>query len=470
MEESEIEKCPLLRVLLFIIVGIYLADYLGRGVSTEVWMLIVLVCSVGFVVLSFCRKLQLAQSLLIFLLAFSVAGWRMCLQQNQLFSTKYDQLDYCQAIVAQEPSIHGKVVRTKLLVLDGQNVGQTFNISILRDRLLEKWRRIHEGDGVIVHALLYDGAFIYKDNWIKASVSLSAVSGLMRLRVYALKLRHKLLLHISNHDYSPSFAIIAAMTLGDKSYLSKEQKNDFSAAGSSHLLALSGLHLSILIGVLLLLFPKNRWQSQLFILLAIWAFVILVGMSASVVRSAIMLSLCMLMHIADRKGFSLNSLSFAAILMLLCNPQSLFDVGFQMSCMAVMGIILLTPNIHNKVGSILLVSLSAQIATLPLTLYYFGQWSCYGIFLSLLVIPLSTIILYGMLGVYLLLPFSASAQKLYIVVEEMVEILNQVVSSVASLPGAMISHVYISKFQVFLLYVAILSFYMAIKKFVLIKK
>ena len=292
----------------------------------------------------------------------------------------------------------------------------------------------------------------------------------MRLRVYALKLRHKLLLHISNHDYSPSFAIIAAMTLGDKSYLSKEQKNDFSAAGSSHLLALSGLHLSILIGVLLLLFPKNRWQSQLFILLAIWAFVILVGMSASVVRSAIMLSLCMLMHIADRKGFSLNSLSFAAILMLLCNPQSLFDVGFQMSCMAVMGIILLTPNIHNKVGSILLVSLSAQIATLPLTLYYFGQWSCYGIFLSLLVIPLSTIILYGMLGVYLLLPFTVFAQKLYIVVEEMVEILNKVVSFVASLPGAMINHVYISKFQVFLLYVAILSFYMAIKKFVLIKK
>jgi competence protein ComEC len=163
-------------------------------------------------------------------------------------------------------------------------------------------------------------------------------------------------------------------------------------------------------------------------------------------------------------------LSFAAILMLLCNPQSLFDVGFQMSCMAVMGIILLTPNIHNKVGSILLVSLSAQIATLPLTLYYFGQWSCYGIFLSLLVIPLSTIILYGMLGVYLLLPFTVFAQKLYIVVEEMVEILNKVVSFVASLPGAMINHVYISKFQVFLLYVAILSFYMAIKKFVLIKK
>ena len=110
------------------------------------------------------------------------------------------------------------------------------------------------------------------------------------------------------------YAVVAAMTLGDKSQLTKELRDTYAISGASHILALSGLHLGIIYTLLSLLLSRRRWQvlSQVVIIVCIWLFVFLVGLSASVVRSAVMVSIYALLSLGHRDKLSVNTLAFAA--------------------------------------------------------------------------------------------------------------------------------------------------------------
>ena len=142
------------------------------------------------------------------------------------------------------------------------------------------------------------------------------------------------------------YAVLAAMTLGDKSCLTKDLRNVYSQTGTSHVLALSGLHLSIVFNILLLtfgLFRINRWVSYWLTLLVLWCFVVLVGMPVSVVRAAIMLSVGSIALLLHRRAASLSALSLAAAIVLVMNPESLWDVSFQLSFMAVLSLVFMEP-------------------------------------------------------------------------------------------------------------------------------
>ena len=122
------------------------------------------------------------------------------------------------------------------------------------------------------------------------------------------------------------------MVLGDKSALTQELRDVYAVTGASHVLALSGLHLSIIFMLLTLLLGGSRsftLHSSLFTILSVWAFVFLVGMSTSVVRSATMLTVYALLSLGHRDKMSVNTLAFTAIVMLAVSPLSLYDVGFQ---------------------------------------------------------------------------------------------------------------------------------------------
>ena len=128
-----------------------------------------------------------------------------------------------------------------------------------------------------------------------------------------------------------AIGVVAAMTLGEKSQLDKGLKDTYSKVGASHVLALSGLHLMIIYAFISLFIAWRRFRmvSQVVIIAALWAFAYLVGMSPSVVRSAFMISLYALLSLGYRERMSVNTLSLAAIVMLVVNPQSLYDISFQ---------------------------------------------------------------------------------------------------------------------------------------------
>ena len=327
------------------------------------------------------------------------------------------------------------------------------------------WRYEHLQSAVIGLCFVVLGALLMQ----RALQEPSSVSRLDRSKTYFLAQRAKLLERLSESGVDGSvYAVVAAMTLGDKSQLTKELRDIYAVSGASHILALSGLHLGIIYTLLSLLLSRRRWQviSQVVIIVCIWLFVFLVGMSASVVRSAVMITVYALLSLGHRDKMSVNTLAFAAIVMLLFNPKSLFDVGFQLSFMAVLAILLFYPlfesvwsqqflfdhRLFRWLWTMLAVSCAAQIGVAPLIAYYFGRISCYFLLTNLVVVPAATLILY--LSLLVLLIPSLAYLLIYIV-----DALNQLLSWIAMLPGASIEGLHPTPLQVWMTYVIIGAVY-----------
>ena len=291
-----------------------------------------------------------------------------------------------------------------------------------------------------------------------------------RTRQRCLQWRQKLLERYEAQGLEgEQYAVVAAMTLGDKSALTKHVRDVYSVTGAAHVLALSGLHLGIIYTLLSFLVVGKRWQtlSQIICLLGIWAFAFLVGLSASVVRSAIMLTVYALLSLGHRDKMSLNTLAFTAILMLVVSPRSLFDIGFQLSFMAVGAILLWLPvfmsvfsesylmdhRLVKWVWGMIGVSLSAQLGVAPLIAYYFGRFSTYFLLTNFIVVPAATFILYLSLTALLIPSF---AYLLIYIVKQ----LNACLFYLAAIPGASIEGLHPTITQTTMIYVIIVAVYL----------
>lgn len=295
-------------------------------------------------------------------------------------------------------------------------------------------------------------------------------------------------LHIGEQD----FAVIAAMAMGDKSALSQETKEVYSISGTSHILAVSGLHIGIIFQLIILLLGGKR-RSKLTIILSttiVWAYVIFIGFPASAVRAATMLSIYSMVLLSLRPDPTLNTLALAYIIMVLVNPFNIFDIGFQMSFLAVGSILLFYPlffcllsshsNIIRAIWGLFCVSLAAQIGTLPLIVFYFGRISSYSLITSFIAIPAATLILYLCVLLFILSPltyisFLASPteglmQLVMNVLTSITQFINTAFQLTSMLPGASIEHVHLSLLQLAILYVAILAGYFAFVKWYRLKE
>ena len=204
-------------------------------------------------------------------------------------------------------------------------------------------------------------------------------------------------------------SLLSALTVGEKRDFPQELKESYTAAGASHILALSGLHLGIIYMLLTLLLPyrgRKHWVVVLreaVIVVALWAFAYLAGLPASVVHAAILFSLMSLGRCLRQEPSSLSSLALAAIAMLLFSPHLLFDVSFQLSFSAVFAILLLTPHLqaalrvnelgwfYRYVANLFILTLAAQLGTLPFVWYHFGVLPLYSLLTNILVVPLENI-------------------------------------------------------------------------------
>ena len=318
------------------------------------------------------------------------------------------------------------------------------SVMVIATALLGRWGKVQTA-GIALCAIML-GVLVIEMNMQKAGEG--EASRIERTQQYFLHQRSLLLERLETAGLSDDrYAVVAAMALGDRSALTKELKETYSKTGASHVLALSGLHLGIIYALLSMLVVGRRWQmiTQVATVLSIWAFVFLTGMSASVVRSAIMLTVYALLALGHRQKMSVNTLAFTAIVMLLVTPKALFDVGFQMSFMAVFSILLFVPLFYRPFSAeylmthravswlwgIVAVSVAAQIGVAPLIAYYFGRFSCYFLLTNFIVIPAVTLILYLALGT-LLIP------SMGVVLASMVGLLNTTLLYIATIPGATI--------------------------------
>ena len=323
--------------------------------------------------------------------------------------------------------------------------------------------------------------FVASDKWKRAEVSLEAMPRIDRLALSLQSLRYDLLSRLQGSALSEdSYATIAAMTLGDKTGVSAELRDTYSKAGVSHVLALSGLHLGIIYAMIALLLGRRRntMGGLLVTLLLVWTFALMVGMSPGIVRSAAMFSVYASMNFLQRDYLTTNSLALAASVMLLASPAMLWDVGFQMSFLAVMGIVICHVLLRNnrfyvryshrrsvgKLVSLVCISLAAQLFVLPLVMYYFGNVPFYFLLANIVAVPLTTFIIYAAMLLFVLSPLCRFAAWMTVVwqwlasgVGWVVAQMNTLLKVIASLPGASAEGMYISALQLSLMYVLIVA-------------
>lgn len=318
-------------------------------------------------------------------------------------------------------------------------------------------------------------------------VEYEELSSLDRTLLVADSFRQKMEQHLKSlHIKGQDFAIISAMTLGDKQTLDPETKDTYSISGASHILAVSGLHIGIIFQMFILLMG-GRKRSKLTIalsLVAIWSYVVLIGMPASAIRSAFMISTYSFALLINRNRLSINNLAFTYVTMLLIHPLYLYNISFQMSFIAVLSILLFFPPLfsvlHAKhrysrwIGSLFCVSLAAQIGTLPLIAYYFGRISCYSLLTNFIAIPGATLILYLSAIILLLTPLSLLPGITLLAIPLMqltsrcllsiTQAMNTALKLTTLLPGASIEGIRLNIPQLCLIYLSIVVGYILLKK------
>lgn len=277
------------------------------------------------------------------------------------------------------------------------------------------------------------------------------------------------------HKYFPTddeYAVASALLVGYTDDLSDELRAAYAQTGSMHALAVSGTHVGMLyVGLMFLLARfrfRGRWKllETVLILLAIWAFTFLTGATASVLRASVMFSTYMLGKAFHRDAPAWNVLPASAFGLLLYNPYFLFDVGFQLSYAAVAGMVFFYARLYKLFPpmprwadeglKVLLVGAAAQLGTLPLTLFYFHQFPVYFWLSGWIVVLGGAIFLWG--GALLVLldvwaPVLADwlGKALYY----MLWAINKAIFFIQTLPGSVISNIWIAAWVVAALYIGI---------------
>jgi len=439
--------------------------------------------------------------ILIYLLFFNL-GSLFCLLNNESLKQNYfakTKCDYLKVWVNNEPQQTGNILRLKANVVTGYQKGKPISLSgqMLLTIKLDSLKpiKLKYGDEMMISLKyttveppynpaefdfkawlasqnVYHQAFVYKNHIVNTKNNFG--NPIIKI---ALTIREKQVAKYRSLIKSDeAFAVASTLILGYRADLSEETLSAYSKTGTIHALSVSGAHVAIIYVVLDFMFfflNKNRAlkiAKLLLICTLIWGYALLTGLSPSVVRSAIMISILITAKVLSKKTNSYNVLAFSAFGQLVYNPFLIWDVGFQLSYLAVFGLIYLQPKIYrflytehrwiDKLWSITSMSLAAQIVTFPLSIYYFHQFPVYFLFANLFItIPL---ILMMYLGIGVLIPSFGFLAPAF---EWIINFTNAVLNLIANLPYASFSSIWINLSEFSLLCISLGIFIYALTKF-----
>lgn len=260
---------------------------------------------------------------------------------------------------------------------------------------------------------------------------------------------------------SDNTSLLSALIWGYKQNVPATLRDCFSAAGLSHILAVSGLHTGIIAFLLWLLFFPLRYTSLRYMqgpatLLLLWGYAFVTGLSPSVVRSCIMASFVGVAAMIHRRNTSLNALFGSAVMVLVVSPLQLFDIGFQLSYAAVGGIILFGPFfdiarrfaassvVLRYVSGLFSVSLAAQLSTLPIVIYYFHYFPAWGLLANLFLVPLLPLLVLSALLAQLFTFFGVPCMAVVSVTDGLMSLIIRGADSISALPGAVIGDIWVT--------------------------
>lgn len=492
---------PFMRYALLFALGILAADYTVSylpGVGILVWG--VLLCAAFLFFLKPVHRSSLWSAFALSLLLIG-AGFTRTQQNAGIYEEQHlihdkTSVRAYKGVVSEAVYFSGKTHKVTLQVSETADSSSTFHkshgkvllflqkdiskVPVYGDRLLVKGKPNRPEKPKNPHAFDY-GKFlerqqIYHTDYIRdgefRKLGYKApslfMSQALRMRSHADSLLRK---HIKTPE---TYGIAAALLLGLRHEVSPEIREAYSTAGAIHVLAVSGLHVGIIFLMLKLLLVKlksnriGRWVYVGVSLLVLWLYACITGLSPSVLRAATMFSCIVVAEVSDRRTNIYNTLGFSALLLLFFNPHLIFHIGFQLSYLAVLAIVYLQPKFYrlftfknyfaDKAWALLCVSVTAQLGTFPISVYYFGQFPTHFWLTNLFVITLIGIILYvGVAFLFLGSIHELVGKILGFVLEKLIWLNNKIVLTVESLPVAKLDNLSLSKTEVIACYGLMLS-------------
>ncbi len=496
------KKAPFLRLLIPVITGIILQFYFKIPINVTIVSAIILLST--FILFAFLPeaihfRFKIIQGILIslFLIAFgSLVTWHKDTRNQPNYYENYiDSGSFIVATINEPPVEKAKSFKAlaSVEVVINKDVQQNTTGKVLfyfaKDSSSKK---LKYGDRILLEKPLMaikntgnPGAFDYaqycafqqifqqvylrEKEWKilignKASIFKSVI---FTTRNYILRTLEK---YIPGADES---SLAKALLIGYRVDLDKDLVQAYSNVGVVHLIAISGMHLALIYYFLLWIFAripvikKSKYTQLILVLFCLWFFALLTGATASVLRSAVMFTFISIGSSFDKKNSIYNSLAISAFLLLCYDPFMLWDVGFQLSYLAVLGIVIFQKYIYNwfhfkskifnlgwKLAS---VSLAAQLLTLPICIYYFHQFPLLFLLSNMIAIPLSTVALWGCIAIVALSPIPFAALYLGKLVWLSIWLLNHSVLLINWIPFSIWNGLFLSITATLLLYLIFIS-------------
>lgn len=503
-------RAPLIRLIVPFLAGIVSFVYLQSPVKNLTFFLVFLFSILVIYLFTFSGKYNYRYiwGILSFLLLF-LSGYQLTANKTESFNehhfSKFSSQNSLALARVIEPIIEKeKTFKTTLEIIrvkEEGNWNETTGKAVAYFQRDTTCYNLELNDLIIVNAVFNDvspptnpGEFNYKnylsnhfiyqqtflttDNWL----ILSKEQEFSLIKI-ANDTRNKLLNVFTKYGIENNeFAVVSALMLGYKDKLDPEVVRAYSGAGAMHVLAVSGLHVGIVFFIFnfMLFFldkiPYGYLIKAILLLIALWAYAILTGLSPSVMRAATMFTFIIIGKAFTRNTNIYNTLAASAFILLLYNPYLIMEVGFQLSYLAVIGIVCLQPKIYNlftpnnwllnQIWALTAVSLSAQIATFPLGLLYFHQFPNYFIISNIFVIPAATLVIYSGMVLLALSGIEFIAELIAKFLNGLVKLLNEAVAIIERLPFAITDGIHFTILQTWLIYAFIIS---AIAFFVLKK-
>lgn len=488
---------PLFKLLISLIIGILLGYYLNIALTTAFLLLLVFIVCIVVTIFVFKSANRVLGTTLILLLCFSAGILSQSINNPKNSENHYSKYItqqpntlYLKIKKIEKPTIYHHKYLASVLKVNNTLTSGTVLLLAEKDSTLKNFSVDQEIVTInklhTINSPLNPHQFNYKNYLAKQHIyhqlyahpksifllknSKTTIFGL------AHSFRENIIKSLQKNGFKKQeLAIIKALLLGQREDISKETYNNYKNAGALHILAVSGLHIGVILLLLnycfsfLLRFKNGRVLRLIIVVLLLWAFAFIAGLSASVIRAVTMFSFIAYAFYLKRQTNMYNVLALSMFFLLLGKPMLLFNVGFQLSYAAVFAIITIHPFLLKlwypsnwflkRFWDVMGVSIAAQIGVLPISLYYFHQFPGLFFLSNLMLVPFLGIILgFGIIIIFLgainLLP--AFLANTYL---QIIKVMNNIVAWIGDKEDFVVKHIFFNEVLMFLLFLVLLMFF-----------
>ena len=480
---SFFQRIPFIRITTLFLAGIILSDHTNLNKQL---VAILLVSSLSFLILFWHNSNFVAariQNILV-LVSIFLSGLFYPKNVQEKLHPEFSRKEYFLAEVYQKPKQKEKSYQSivsiqnrnlihpeKVIVyFSKENFDPTITtgdqlVLLIKPQAIRKTGNPFEFDyqkmmlkkGIIYSAYLSNGSYLKTGNHLN------------RIEFWGEKIRDKLIAKLfSSRLEKEELSVVSALTLGYRAELEPDTIDYFASTGSMHVLAVSGLHVGLIYFILVFLLSgikQIKYGNFIFpilIIVFLWIYAFISGFSPSVQRATVMFSFIVIGNILRRPVNIYNSLTASALALMLYSPNVIYEVGFQLSYLAVFGIVLIQPQLSkiievknkilNGIWDLTTVSIAAQLATFPLGFYYFNQFPNYFWLSNLVVIPAATVIIWLTFVFFCTSPLPVISDLISELIQWSTHFMLKFLKILSQFPHSVSENIVVTQLQVWLLY------------------